>query len=1810
MIAISGYQFGDLIHESANSLIYQGHRQTDNQSVILKVLKSPYPSPEQIVRLKREYEIISNLELRGVVKALALEKNQQQWVMVLEDFGGQSLAQLKLAGQLSLSNFLTLAIRITEIIGQIHQRHIIHKDINPSNIVIAPFDAETEIINSRTQWPVKLIDFGISTVLSQENHTFESAGVLQGTLVYISPEQTGRMNRTVDYRTDFYSLGITFYELLTGQLPFYSDDSLEIVHSHIAKQPTPPHEIQPDIPQTVSNIILKLIAKNAEDRYQSSFGLKVDLEEALHQWLALNRINDFSLGQQDISDKLQISQTLYGCQPQLEALLDTFAKVQQGASRLMLITGRAGIGKTVLVQELYKPVTPQQGYFITCKFDKLQHDSPYAPIIEAFRSLVQQLLTESEDQLAIWKEKLLTAFGSNGQIITKVIPEIESIVGAQPQPAAVAGPLEAQNRFNLTFQHFIKVFAQPEHPLIIFLDDLHWANETPLELIKLLITAPDSSYLFLIGAYQESKVTETHPLRTTLNSIERMGVRLHYQNLIPLTLPDVTQFVVDTLHCWPEEATPLAELVLEKTGGNPYFMGEFLKSMYAEKLIKFDSRRGTWQWDAAKIRIQEITDNVVGLMAEKVQKLPPETQYLLKLAACIGHQFDLDILAIIAQQPSDEVAGHLWPAISEGLILLLRRDYEFTVTDWEGEVTAEYKFAHDRVQQAVYSLISEENKQSTHWQVGQLLKEHTPENKREERIFDLVNQLNLGRIAALEPAQWDELAQLNLQAGQKAKLSTTYQPALNYFKTGIELLKGEHLSTPQDNVATNFWKRQHTLTITLYTEAVESAYLVTDFTQMNELAQVVLANVDTLLDKTKTYEVIMLAYIAQNQLHDVISTALSVLKQFAVRFPINPTEGDVSLTLQNTEAVLAGRRIESLISLPEMTDPYRLATIRILSIVSSVASIIHSQLLPLLVFKMVNLSIKYGNSPESALAYADYGLILCGRMGDIETGTKFGQLALDLLHRLKAPERKARTLFSVNAFIMHWQQHVRDSLPALLTAYESALEFGDLEYAARSIYIYNVHSYFAGRELSELEQEVTLYSESIAQLKQKRLFYSNELYRQAILNLRGKTDTPYLLNIQPQREKNDLAPNAEASAQTTTFNIYLNKLILYYLFEKYPLAVENGLTAHKYLESVAARLYVPVYHFYDSLAHLALLSETMAENTRPETLKRVTANQTKLKKWAKYAPMNHLHKYYLVEAELAYLEGQHGKAREFYDQAIALAHQYQYINEVALANELAAKFYFAKDQIEIANVYLQKAHYTYIRWGAMAKVKDLEKRHPQLTAQKLSSRISTTSTVPMSPSIHSTADLLGPLDLTSVIKGSQILSGEIMLPSLLSKMMSLVIENAGAQKGYLLLKEGKDWSIEATGSANDDDVSVIQAIPLEIAAYGRRPIVPPAIINYVLRSQENVVLNDVTNEGQYTQDPYIIAAQPKSILCMPLITQGKLIGILYLENNLITGAFTPNRLEILKLLSGQAAISIENARYFTHQMELTRAYSRFVPREVLYFLKKTSITQVSLGDQIQQEMTVLFSDIRSFTNLSEQMTPQENFNFINAYLRRLSPIIREYNGFIDKYMGDAIMALFPTQADDAVKAAVAMQQEVTAYNISRKEAGYQSIKIGIGLHTGMVMLGTIGEAQRMEATVISDAVNLAARLEGLTKLYSSAIIISGEMMFSLESPTHYNYRFLDKVKVKGKEEPVSIFEILDSDPDEMKAIKLETQSSFEQGVLHYHSQEFTQAKDYFSQTLALNPTDAVAQLYLHRVQHFIDYGVPLDWEGVTVLTEK
>ncbi|MBD2297491.1 ATP-binding sensor histidine kinase [Nostoc sp. FACHB-190] len=1562
VFSLAGYRILEQIYSGSKTLVYRGIQEQNKQPVVIKLIRNEYPTFSEIAQFRNQYTITKDLNLPGIIKHLCLENYRNRYALIMEDFGGLSLkdwGRYNKATQefgITLQEFFPIAIAIASILEGLHRHRIIHKDIKPANILIHPQTLE-----------IKVIDFSIATLLPREVQYLTNPNVLEGTLAYISPEQTGRMNRGIDYRSDFYSLGVTFFELLTGQLPFNNTEAMELVHAHIAKQPPSLHQINPNHPPILSAIINKLMAKNAEDRYQSAYGLKYDLELCYQQWQTSGNIATFELATKDVSDRFLIPEKLYGREKEVATLLAAFERVAKGTTEMILVAGFSGIGKTAVVNEVHKPIARQHSYFIKGKFDQFQRDVPLSALVQAFQDLIGQILVETDSQIRRWKDKILAVLGEQAQVIIDVIPALEQIIGQQPAVTELSGTA-AQNRFNLLFQRFVQVFSIKEHPLVIFLDDLQWADSASLKFIQLLMSQtptsnkesnvvtpelknnlwnpvfeeevweddtdqkviPTEGNFLLIGAYRDNEVYPAHPFCLTLQQIEQAGAKINQITLAPLHQTHLNTLISDTLHCPQAMSMALGQMVFAKTKGNPFFTTQFLKSLHQDSIIKFNFDLGHWQYDLAAIQALVLTDDVVDFMAQQIEKLPSLTQNILKMAACIGHEFDLKTLAIVNEKSVVDTASDLWIALHEGIILPQTDVYKLFQTYSKSaenpEITnspelfnnsfavPKYKFIHDRVQQAAYSLISESQKQETHLKIGLLLFNSIPVAEREDKIFQIVNQFNIALELITEQEQRNELAQMNFLAGRKALSSTAYAAAIKYLTTGISLLSSDS------------WQTQYELSLALYETAAEAAYLAGEFEQMEQLINVVLAQAKTLLEQVKVYEVKIQAYGAQNKALEAVNTALTVLRQLGVEFPQNPDSSDIQLAIAEIKSNLDGKSIEELIELPEMIADESLVIMRLLSGVSAWVYQVYPQLFIMIVIKQVELSLKYGNAKLSAYAYVLYGLILSGIMRDIDSGYEFGNLAVNLIDKFSAEELKSKVIQVFYATIAHWKKHTKIIINPLLEGYSVGLQTGDLEFAAYCIYCHSYSSYFTGKELNELASDMSKYSDAISQIKQETILKWHNIYRQTVLNLLQIQEKATCLIGEAYNEDEMLIIHQQAQDRVGLLYLHFNKAYLCYLFRSFTQAIENLELAEHYLDSGIGNLVMPLFYFYDSLVRLDTYDEilTIEQNS---LLDRIRANQEKMQNWAHHTPMNYLHKFYLVEAEKHRVTGKYLEAIESYDRAISLAKQNEYINEEALANELAARFYLEWGKEKIAQTYLTDAYYCYVRWGAKAKVDDLATRYPQLLMpilqqEKLSFQVADRITIPTYQSLStqsnyptffgSKTSISESLDLASVIKASQTLSGEIEMDQLLSKLMQVVMENAGASKSALILSGNHNSELRVVALSSSENFAAISTELPSIYA-GSSNDIPITLIKYVNRIKEVFVVDDAKTVDFLAEDRYIISQKPKSLLCIPIINQGKLLGILYLENSLTTGAFTRDRIEVLKLLTTQAAISLENA---------------------------------------------------------------------------------------------------------------------------------------------------------------------------------------------------------------------------------------------------------------------------------------------------------
>ncbi|MGD1807017.1 trifunctional serine/threonine-protein kinase/ATP-binding protein/sensor histidine kinase [Dapis sp. BLCC M126] len=1484
------YQETNQIYTGTRTLVYRAIRDTPREPVIIKILRNSHPSFNELVQFRNQYIITRHLEHPAIVKPLALERYGNGYALIMPDLGAIPLSKYWQNSDQSLTNFLHIAIQLAEVLHYLSQQQIIHKDIKPSNIVIHPETSQ-----------VQLIDFSISGLLPTEQQQLVNPNVWEGTLAYISPEQTGRMNRGIDYRTDFYSLGVTFFELLTGKLPFESSDPIELVHCHIAQKAKFPRETQ--IPELLQEIVLKLMRKNAEERYQSALGLKHDLQQCQQQLETKGKITSFGLGMRDNSDRFLIPEKLYGREQEVNILLDAFERVTAGQTEMMLVAGFSGIGKTAVVNEVHKPIVRERGYFIKGKYDQFNRNIPFSAFVSAFRDLMSQLLGESDTNLANWKEKILSVVGDNGQVLIDVIPELELIIGKQPPASELSGSA-VQNRFHLLFSKFVSIFTTADHPLVIFLDDLQWADSASLNLLKVLIIESETGYLLILGAYRDNEIFPAHPLMLTLDEIKKQDANINTITLTPLDKKDITKLVADTLLCSTEIATPLSELVAQKTGGNPFFTTQFLKGLHQENLLKLNGEQGYWQCNLSQIQQLALTDDVVEFMVGRLQKLPEATQNVLKLAACLGNRFDLAILTVVCEKTQEEVATDLWGALQEGFVIPETQTYKFFQGYQEQElekISVNYRFLHDRVQQAAYSLISAAQKPATHYHIGQLMLTNLYQTEQDERLFDIVNHLNFGQSLINDKREQEKLAQLNLSAGQKATSATAYQAAIEYLETGISLLEKDA------------WVNQYNLSLSLYRHLAAAQLSHAKYEELEMTIAMALEWVSSPIDLVDFYVIQVGQFSLQGKYEEAIQAGLMGLKKLGIEIDTNNLTKQVELEFASINQSLTERSICSLLDLPTTVEPLIQATIKLLICLDQPTYITSKiELYSFVSIRAACLSIKHGNIPDSIKAYVNYGLLLV-LQGQYQRSYEFADLAMQLSYKLNSKSHRSHAGFLLAAWIHPWAKPIKGAADLNYESFLAGLESGEIQYAAYNLFGNIFNRLFQGENLAAVALDIEKY-ELVADKVQ------NELVQVALAT--AKIFVTKLCLEQETEKGNDAMIEVEQTITRIEASQIWVSVCLYYILRmhlscltgNFEVGLNYLIKAKQIINYIQGFTTSSCYYYYSSLILLNLYSG-MSEEEQNNAWQQIESNQQQLKIWSDSCSENFLHKYLLVEAEQCRCLDKKLEAIELYDRAIAEAQANEHIQEEALANELAAKFYLDWGKEKLVVEYMESAYYCYAQWGAKAKIQQLETKYPQFLSPILEKRETGNShnnfTSTQSSDTVTTTNVF--LDHASAIKASQAISEEIELNSLVCKLMQILIKNAGANKGILLLNYSDHWEIV---TQCDCEVCHLCTISLE-----QTEDLPHTIINTIKRTQETLIINNFEQDNNFTTDPYFIQKQPNSILCTPILNQGKLIGILYLENNFTREAFTPERIEVINLLTAQAAISIENARFY-HQLEV------------------------------------------------------------------------------------------------------------------------------------------------------------------------------------------------------------------------------------------------------------------------------------------------
>ncbi|MDN4987148.1 AAA family ATPase [Bradyrhizobium sp. WYCCWR 13022] len=1492
-----------LLWEDGEHALHRGqltYEKGRTRSVLVLRLTAARPRPASFDRLTHEYGLKDHLDGAWAASPLELFRDHDRAVLVLDDPGGKILDR-QIGEPMEVLQFLRVALDITTALGQVHLRSLVHKDLKPAHILVDNADGR-----------VRLTGFGLASRLPRERQPLAPPEIIAGTLAYMAPEQTGRMNRSVDSRSDLYALGVIFYQMLTGSLPFTTPDPMELIHCHIARTPVPPHELVPTIPTPVSHIVMKLLAKTADERYQTATGIEHDLRRCLSQWQSKERIDAFSTGDRDTPDRLLIPERLYGRESEITSLLNAYHRVATtGTPELMVIGGYSGIGKSAVVSEMHKALVPSRGLFASGKFDQQKRDAPYATLAQAFQGLIRGFLSKSDAELAGWRRALSEALGAQGQLVIGLVPELKLIIGEQP-PTPDLPPQQARQAFQIALRRFVGVFAAPDHPLVLFLDDMQWADAETLDFLEDLMTTSDLHHLLLIGAYRDNEVDPTHPLVSKLQIIRSAGARMSEIALSPLGRHHIEEFIMEALRCTRMRAIPLSQILHEKTGGNPFFVIQFLIALVNEGVVAFDPVVGGWSWDSDRIRSKGYTDNVAELMVARLGQLPAETQTALQQLACLGSTATIAMLSTVLETSEDRVHAAFWEAARYDLI------------EWDH---GSYRFIHDRVQEAAYSLIPQDQRAKFHLRIGRLLASHMSSVEREESVFDVINQLNRGAALIISERELEQVANLNLIAGKRARASTAYFPALKYFIAGASLL-------PADS-----WDRRHELAFALEFYRAECEFLVGEMAAAEERLIMLSSRAANSVEQATVASLRVDLYTTLDRSDDAVGVCIGYLRHLGVDWSPHPTQVEVVREYEQVWNQLGDRAIEELIDLPLMSDPESLATLDVLTRVFPSALFTDEHFLSLAICHAVNLSLERGHGDGSCVAYVFFSKIAGPLFSDYNAGFRFGQLGYDLVEKRGLKRFQARTYLWFAQFSSTWTRHVRASRALILQASEAATKAGDLTLALYSCDNLNTNFLAAGDPLAETQRQAEYGIRLAESAKFSHVIDIMRTQLGLMRSLRGLThrfgcfDDGQMSEIEHEQR---FSPNPATKQRQCWY--WIRKLQARFFAGDYLSALEAEEKASSLLWTSAAQFEVAEYHYYAALSRAAccnpalsrpdgfspvssdLSAETLAVGApAKDSLNALMTHHRQLEVWAESCPENFENRAALVGAEIARIEGRELDAQRLYERAIRSAKANGFVHNEAVAYELAARFYRARGFDEIARLYLRNARYGYLKWGADGKVRQLDEMFPQLG--KEGPALVPTSTMWAS---------LEHLDLATIVKLSQALSGEIVPDKLMDTLMRMAVEHAGAQRGILILSRGSALQIVAEATTRGDALVVRREDQAVVGS-----VLPESVVYYVAHTRESVILDDASAQNPFSADPFVGQHRTRSILCLPLIKQAMLVGVLYLENNLAPHVFTPARVALLELLASQAAISLENTRLYAELEEREAKIRRLVDANIV-----------------------------------------------------------------------------------------------------------------------------------------------------------------------------------------------------------------------------------------------------------------------------------
>ena len=1698
----------------------------DGEVVTLKLLPDAHEKIEQALSLRHEFEILNKLSHPQIPLAKELLSIEKNFVLVREHKDGILLKDFIRNFNPTIYIKLKIAQQILRIIDHLHTHSIIHKNINPYNILI-----------DRDKLEISLVNFGNSSVLTLESQDFVPVTLLEENLVYCAPEQTGRVRRRIDYRTDYYSFGNTLYELLTGQPPFYSNDPLELVHAQIAKLPTPPHVISNKIPRVVSDIVYKLIAKNPGDRYQSIQGIRHDIQKCIDILESSSEVGHFKIGSAEVFDRFQIPQRLYGRQEETAKLLEAYNNVIYRPPQCVLVSGYSGIGKTSLISEIYRPVTQSRGIFISGKADQFQRSYPYSALLDAFDDFVNYVLRVNPDEFNYWKDRINTYTGDNAAILAHELPRLELVLGPQ-QVADEISATEIELKFNQVIKDFLDCIASPDHPLVLFIDDLQWVDLATIKMIENLINWQHPENLMIIGAYRDNEINESHPVALMLDKLRKHPTPPVEIKLTPLSRSDVNFFVADTLFLPVQQTGELADLIYAKTHGNPFFTIQLLTSLHDEDLISYNHDARHWEWDIEGIQSLNVSDNVVDLMVKKIGNLPGETRDVLIAAACIGNSFYLDLLATAIDKTVIDTFNILKPAISQSCIepparvfkvISLSGDAETLPPDIDPSVIQDekYHFIHDRVQQAAYLLIPDTERETYHLKIARLLFNYLSEQTRDDVLFDVVSQYKAGLSLVDDADEKLNISGLNLEAGVRAKQSNALDLAIEFLRTGIKLL-------PEKS-----WTDHYELTWNLHTELAECESLSGNHEEAEIYFRLAHKNTRTPLERLHLSRIRCALYTKVHSYQEALDVAHEALAEYGIRFPSSRPMQKLGAVRKILESWLMLRRKVSswdkIADLPLSNDPEHVAITDLLTETGVAAYTLNQEIMVMSMLETLKLGLKRGMTGSTTWSMMSFAVIIGSTFKKYRTGYEIGESTRILFDRVCSKVQKWKTSIVHPAFVDHWIIPRRENLDPFWEVYRGCVQHGEQPMAATSLVIHTTTSIACGDNLADLNDDILKKIKLLNQIRSDHGLILITSWFQYVKALAGETIR--LGSMDNDDFSEDVHKERISYAPTSEAHFGAARMMLHFFDHNDTEALVWGKSMEPLEAFLLGQIVVPEYvFFYTLVINRALASDE--PRTEKGLGKALRNNLSRLKTWTKFSPENFQHQYDLARAQIAHRKGQYHKALQLFESSIAGAKRSGFTHHLAVAYELAGEAMLKQGNTYIGEIYLQEAWNAYGEWGAKAKQAKLAEMYPGLMRDSLTSSITSSDAQRTSSQQSQIEDTL---NLNSLLKASQSLSGEIKFDLLIEKLMFILLENAGAEKACLVLNDGQILTLAAEATVSDSSARFLSE---QITNQSNQ--LPVSVVYYCVHTREPMVLNNASHEGMFTEDPYIKRRQVASVLCYPIVHQNKIPGLIYLENNLVTGAFTDLRLEILRLLSSQIAISLENATLYEQLEEKVRQRTATIEaqkdeiesqKEALELEKKKAdelllnILPTDIAEELKQEgkaqpkhhpaITVMFTDFEGFTHMAREMNPEQLVERIDNYFGKFDEIIDKYNIEKIKTIGDAYMCAsglpnaHPDHARVMIDAAIEIQQFLDTDRRKREESGEPVFNARIGIHSGPVVAGVVG-SKKFAYDIWGDTVNVASRLENACE--QNMINISGDTYELIN--TSYTCKHRGPIEVK------------------------------------------------------------------------------------------